>query len=284
MKRKPGPGLGSGSMALSCPTLARPTRASRPGDRCRARRLRSASSLAIPHISGGCSSGSNLTTSWTHRQRPCGCRWRRWCLGGVDPVRRFRNRIEAQHCEFSRSALPAIAHRAPCSKGRPMSTTIALLNDDEVRGCTPANDEAGFGTLTTARGGLPLQALDVQARIDGLLAEVSVSQTFVNPLDEPLEATYIFPLPDRAAVTRFQMQVGKRVVEGVLKERGQARQEYTQAIQQGHRAAITEEDRPGVFSLRVGNLMPGESATVRLTLTGPLTYSEGEATFRFPLV
>src|SRR5262249_1467992 len=42
--------------------------------------------------------------------------------------------------------------------------------------------------------------------------------------------------------------------------------------------------RPNVFTLRVGNLMPGEQATVRLTLVGPLPTSDGEATFRFPLV
>jgi Ca-activated chloride channel family protein len=36
--------------------------------------------------------------------------------------------------------------------------------------------------------------------------------------------------------------------------------------------------------MRVGNLMPGEVATVRLTLTGPLALDAGEATFRFPLV
>ena len=43
-----------------------------------------------------------------------------------------------------------------------------------------------------------------------------------------------------------------------------------EAIAAGHRAAITEQERPGVFTLRVGNLMAGESATVRLSLVGPL--------------
>src|SRR5262249_46308724 len=42
--------------------------------------------------------------------------------------------------------------------------------------------------------------------------------------------------------------------------------------------------RPGVFTLRVGNLMPGEAATVRLSLVGPLPVDDGEVTFRFPLV
>ena len=51
-----------------------------------------------------------------------------------------------------------------------------------------------------------------------------------------------------------------------------------------YQVAITEEERPGVFTLRVGNLMPGEQAIVRLTLVGLLPYSSGEVTFRFPLV
>ncbi len=142
----------------------------------------------------------------------------------------------------------------------------------------------GFGALATDKGLLPLKALAVQTRIDGLLARTTVTQTFINSLSEPLEATYIFPLPDRAAVTRFRMEVAGRVIEGSLKERGEARRDYDQAIQSGRRAGIAEEERPGVFTLRVGNLMPGESATIRLTLTGPLTYEAGEATFRFPLV
>jgi Ca-activated chloride channel family protein len=165
-----------------------------------------------------------------------------------------------------------------------MQPVLPILTDEEVRRIVPSNDQSGFGALETAKGLLPLKALDVQTRISGLLAEVSVSQTFVNTLTEPIEATYIFPLPDRAAVTRFRMEVAGRVVEGVLKERSKAREEYEKAIQEGRRAAITEEDRSGVFTLRVGNLMPGEEALIRLTLSELLPFDDGEATFRFPLV
>jgi Ca-activated chloride channel family protein len=165
-----------------------------------------------------------------------------------------------------------------------MNQQLPILSDDEVRRCLPTDEESGFGALATSNGLLPLKAMDVRTRIDGLLAETTICQTFVNTLAEPLEATYIFPLPDRAAVTRFRMEVGGRLIEGTLKERSEARREYDEAIQAGHRAAITEEDRAGVFNLRVGNLMPGEQAVIRLTLTGPLEFSEGETTFRFPLV
>ena len=89
---------------------------------------------------------------------------------------------------------------------------------------------AGFGALETARGRLPLTTLTVEARIVGLIAEPRMRQTFRNSLDEPLEATYIFPLPDRAAVTSFRLHVAGRTVDGELKERGQARDEYDAAI------------------------------------------------------
>ena len=165
-----------------------------------------------------------------------------------------------------------------------MTQAIPTLPDSDLRRCPPAADDAGFGALTTANGCLPLKAMDVRARIDGLLVQTALTQTFVNTQATPLEATYIFPLPDRAAVVRFRMEVAGRVIEGRLKERGEARADYDQAVQAGKHAAIAEEDRPNVFNLRVGNLMPGEAATVHLELSGPLPYSDGEAEFRFPLV
>ncbi|MBF8192785.1 VWA domain-containing protein [Nonomuraea sp. K274] len=149
--------------------------------------------------------------------------------------------------------------------------------------CLPVPD-AGFGALLTERGNLPLESVDVAADISGLIAGVEVTQGFMNPFDVTLEATYVFPLPDRAAVTGFRMEADDRVVEGVLKERGQARADYDQALREGRRAAIAEEDRPDVFTIRVGNILPGEHVSVRLTMSQPLPYEDGAATFRFPLV
>ena len=162
-------------------------------------------------------------------------------------------------------------------------TPMGLMTDEEVAGYG-RSPEAGFGALETARGLLPLIAMAVDARVAGIVAVVELTQTFVNTTALPIEATYIFPLPDRAAVHRFSMVVGDRVIDGVIDERGAARQHYDEAIAAGHRAAITEEDRAGVFTLRVGNLMPGDAATVQLSLVGPLAVDDGEVTFRFPLV
>jgi len=150
--------------------------------------------------------------------------------------------------------------------------------------CTTEGDDTGFGMLKSAGGCLPLTDMNVSSKISGLTYTTTVVQAFVNALDSPVEAAYIFPLPCRAAVTSFEFKVRDRVVSGVLKERGQARQEYQQAIQQGKQAALAEEDRSGVFTMQVGNLPPGEVATVELKMVGPLEIAAGEAEFRFPLV
>ena len=164
----------------------------------------------------------------------------------------------------------------------PVSIPVRVLESVPLKRETVT--EAGFGALHTPNGNLPLKAVNVYTRITGLYAHTTLEQTFKNTLSTALEATYIFPLPPRAAVTGFKMCVGERVVEAVLEERERARELYEDAILRGHRAGITEEERQNVFTLRVGNLMPGEEARVTFSLVCPLDLDAGEVTYRFPLV
>lgn len=162
-----------------------------------------------------------------------------------------------------------------------MTVPITAMADAET---LTADDQAGFGALQTVRGNLPLRRIDVRADITALTSQVELTQDFVNPHDVPLEASYVFPLPDRAAVTRMRMTAGGRVVEADLRERAAARETYDKAAGSGRRASIAEEERPDVFTVRVGSIRPGEKISVAMTLVSPLAYEDGEATFRFPLV
>jgi Ca-activated chloride channel family protein len=161
-----------------------------------------------------------------------------------------------------------------------MTAPLPLLTEEEVHAVIRGEDDErrSFGCLRGDRGLLPLSALDVDARIVGTFAHTKVTQSFHNTSGVPVEATYIFPLPDRSAATRFTMEVAGRRVEGELQERGQARQTYDNAIRAGTLASIAEEERPGTFTLRVGNPMAGETATITLELTGALPVVDGEVT------
>jgi Ca-activated chloride channel family protein len=158
--------------------------------------------------------------------------------------------------------------------------TINVTEFDEY----VADEPRGTGCLTTERGNLPLHKLDVRASVTGLVARTELVQGFRNPYDTSLEATYVFPLPDRAALTAMTLTADGRTVVADLQERAQARQAYDDAIAAGQRASIAEEERPDVFTMRVGNIAPGERVDVSLTVIGPLPFEDGEATYRFPLV
>lgn len=165
-----------------------------------------------------------------------------------------------------------------------MTVPVMTMSEAEAADVAAESDEAGLGALRTGRGNLPLERIDVRADITGLTCRASLSQDFVNTFDVPLEATYIFPLPDRGSVTQMRMIADGRVVEAELKEREAARQSYDDAVAAGYRASIAEEERPDVFTMRVGNIAPGERVTLTLDMICALSYEDGEATFRFPLV
>ena len=138
--------------------------------------------------------------------------------------------------------------------------------------------------LACEHGRLPLRAIDVRAEVVGATAAVAIEQTFENPYDEVLAVRYVFPLPELAAVTRCELVVAGRVIAAQLRERGEAREVYADAVARGRRAALAEEDRHDVFTLTLGNLGPRERATVRFGLAYPLPREDGRLALRFPLV
>lgn len=132
---------------------------------------------------------------------------------------------------------------------------------------------------------LPLASVDIEAKCIDRAAHVSIRQTYQNNLSELMEAVYIFPMAAGACVTRFEMIVGERRVKGLVKERAAARVEYQEALEQGHRASLLEQERDSVFTVQVGNIMPGESVTVEIEYVELLSYfSDGSCSLRLPTV
>ena len=136
-----------------------------------------------------------------------------------------------------------------------------------------------------ARQSLPLASVAIAATVADRIAEVTVTQVFRNTFTDPIEAVYTFPLDGGAVVSSFEMQVGERTLRGIVKARGAARQDYQQALDEGRRAALLEQERDDVFTIQLGNLPPGEDATIRVTYTEELTFFDNGLTeLRLPLV
>ncbi|NIV94634.1 TonB family protein, partial [candidate division KSB1 bacterium] len=109
-------------------------------------------------------------------------------------------------------------------------------------------------------------------------------QTFVNPFDKRIEAVYVFPLPENAAVDRMQMKIGDRTIKGVIKRRAEARNIYEQARKEGKTASLLEQERPNIFTQSVANILPQDTILVEISYVEVLQYEKGQYEFVFPMI
>ncbi len=131
---------------------------------------------------------------------------------------------------------------------------------------------------------MPLKSTRAEVNIAGVIAEVAVTQTYVNSGQKPLEAIYVFPGSTRAAVYGMSMQVGQRVITAKIAERDKARAQYEQAKSEGKHASLLEQERPNVFQMNVANIMPGDTIRTVLRYTELLIPEAGVYEFVYPTV
>jgi Ca-activated chloride channel homolog len=148
--------------------------------------------------------------------------------------------------------------------------------------------DAGTGTLLLKTGDGLADAtrlgVDVDLTVSGPTIRARVTQIFRNPTKDWVEATYVYPLPTGGAVDSLKMVVGDRVIVGDIKERQQARAIYEQARANGQKAALTEQQRPNLFTNSVANIGPGETVLVQIEYQEPVHQSGDEFSLRVPLV
>lgn len=164
--------------------------------------------------------------------------------------------------------------------------SIQFTSASETNGTADKTLSPYFHIKTGEGGGdaMPLKSTDVQVKIVGVIADVTVTQTYANAAGVPLEASYIFPGSTRAAVYGMQMTMGERVLTAQVQPREQARQTYEQAKAEGKSTSLLEQQRPNVFQMNVANIMPGDVVKVELRYTELLVPEKGEYEFVFPTV
>lgn len=173
------------------------------------------------------------------------------------------------------SHLPAQA----CTKVPPLAHGV------ELDGSPP---EAGGMLVAKLAGdrfvGLPLRHTSLDTIVTGTVAETVVTQRFENPLDEPIEAIYTFPLPHDGAVDDYWMRIADRHIRGTIYERDKAKEIYDEAKDAGNSAALLEQERPNIFTQSVANIPAGASISVGMHVVTPLRPSAGRYSLVLPTV
>ncbi|KAL9954847.1 hypothetical protein ACROYT_G042429 [Oculina patagonica] len=145
-----------------------------------------------------------------------------------------------------------------------------------------------FGLVQKQNGSrVPLESINIQVDVQGFTAHVLATMKYTNKDENPIEAIYIFPLDEQAAVCGFQATIDGRTIVAEVQEKQEARDTYDDAISSGQSAFLLEEsdESSDIFQISVGNLPPKKEAIVELRFVTELAVeAEGRVVFVLPTV
>ena len=123
----------------------------------------------------------------------------------------------------------------------------------------------------------------VDVTIVDQVATTKVDQVFVNEASYPVEGTYIFPLPEDAAISSFDMWVDGQKLEGKLLGRDEARAIYEDIVRRQRDPALLEYVGRGAFQASIFPIPPGGQRRIELTYSQVLPQTAGLVHYRYPL-
>ena len=128
-----------------------------------------------------------------------------------------------------------------------------------------------------------IKQLSVQAKLVDQIAQVQVSQSFVNTGSRVMEVCFVFPLPYDGAIDRLTFLVDGREYEAKLLEAKAARRIYEDIVRKNKDPALLEWIGQGMFKTSVFPIPPGAERTVTLRYSQLCRRNDGLTDFSFPL-
>ena len=132
-------------------------------------------------------------------------------------------------------------------------------------------------------GSYKIESLDVNARLIDQVAQVQVSQTFVNTGSRQMEVAFIFPLPYDSAIDGLTLLVDGKEFAGRLLSAEEARRRYEEIVRKNQDPALLEWIGTGMFQTSVFPVPAGAKRTVTLRYSQLCRQADGLTDFLFPL-
>jgi Ca-activated chloride channel family protein len=127
-----------------------------------------------------------------------------------------------------------------------------------------------------------LQSIRAEGKVQGLLFELSVEQCYLNASDDNIEAVYTFPVAWNAVLLGVECILGDKVLQGTVVAKADGERRYENALEEGNTAVMVERAGDGMYTVNVGNLLPGERAIVRFRYAQLLSFTQGQVRLVVP--
>ena len=123
----------------------------------------------------------------------------------------------------------------------------------------------------------------VEITIADQVATTKIDQVFRNDNDYTVEGTYIFPIPDEAAIERFVMYVNGEPLEGQVLGRDEARAIYESIVRQNRDPALLEYVDRDCFQASIFPINAHEEKRIQIEYRQVLPMDQGLVEYVYPL-
>jgi len=130
---------------------------------------------------------------------------------------------------------------------------------------------------------LPVKYHHVKVEIVNQVATTHIDQVFLNPHDRDLEGTYIFPLPEEAAISDFALYMDGQRVSGDVLEKEKARRIYEDIVRRMKDPGLLEYIGRNMFQARIYPIPARGERRIELTYHQTLKYDAGVVQYVYPL-
>jgi len=147
------------------------------------------------------------------------------------------------------------------------------------------NDERTHFALSCRDNDAPapvLMGVQAQGRLDAVLFELTVRQTYRNTSDQVLEVVYTFPLPPQAVLLGFASELNGERQEGVIVAKREAERQYEASLEEGDAPVMLEAHSDGLHTANIGNLNPGDEVVLEARFAQLLGFEQGRLRMSIP--
>ncbi len=123
----------------------------------------------------------------------------------------------------------------------------------------------------------------VDVKIEDQLAHTRIDQVFISDYDRDLEATYIFPIPEGAAIKEFKMWMDNEPIPGRVLDADEARRIYEDIVRQRKDPALLEYAGRGIFKASIFPVPARGEARIEIEYTELLVKANNTVSYTYPL-
>lgn len=147
------------------------------------------------------------------------------------------------------------------------------------------NDERTLFALSCRDCDAPapvLTGVQAKGRLDAVLFELTLRQTYRNTSDQVLEVVYTFPLPAMAVLLGFASELNAERQDGVIVAKREAERQYEESLEEGDAPVMLEAQGDGLHTANIGNLKPGDEIVLECRFAQLLSFEQGRLRVSIP--